>query len=268
MTQGIKVFMEIIFPTYRPNNSTKRDDYTILYLNPRIDSLPTQITDYDLEVENAVGNLYREGYRYVTPAIIYREMYGYTDGRSVTKSAKEKIMQSMRKMQKTFITINTPEAEVNDVIISATFGEFKTSQMTRIIWKLLSPPLLFGHLVDRNHSYVKAPRKMLSAGGVFNTEIIMRQKKYLIRWIGMYMGQRKPILLDAFFRDTGDDAAIEKGKSARVIRARRVQDIKSFLTAWENEGFIRYYKVENNRIIITPRAKHESDRFPFFPQTE
>jgi hypothetical protein len=254
--------------------------YATVNLTNTAEGLPATVKPFDLLVENAVGNLMREGYETLTPQIIYREMCGLTEYRYASPAMLSRITESVERLRSTTVTIThnqdisftdvnekgeyvqkTGRLSISDQIIPAMLIQVEENGRRRAAWKVHTTPILHKYATVHLQQYVKVPKAMLSAGKKSLTERVLLIRRFIIQHIGLYPNRDASFTLDTILEAIQDEAAQGKTQTARNAKADRRKEIKATLEAWKTGGYIFGYAVKGNVFTITPNKAKKGDLF-------
>ena len=222
-------------------------------------TLARPISFRDRIVEDAIGNLFDQGFSQITPAMVYRQINGLSDTRAVTPAAERKIDISIRRLASTWVQIDYTEQlramardkgkiekgviqgniiNANNVYLQFADGTIKSG------WKIKDMPKIFAYS-KQVKQIATVPTALLNTSTVVqSTEENTAAKYYLLTQIERIKGTgNKRILFNSLFETIGDAAPLEKTDSARKIRSRRIESILKILDHFKEQGHIAGYSI-------------------------
>ena len=220
--------------------------------------LPATLTPYDGEVMNGVCTLLENGQYYFTDGQVYEAFTGKT---TKSKTALEKVNQSIRKMRHTDINLNwaaharqkgldLPDdftCVVGKYLLPVDYYDFSLNGQVVKGYKLIQVPALYEYAKAVKQLQTINNRKLLDVG-ISNTEDTITIKNYLLRRIGSMKNPHSKIsntiLFDTVFKACGLEVN-------RKEKGRKVSAIRTMLDTWIKQGYIKAYeeKTEKNREI-------------------
>jgi len=230
------------------------------------------ITFYDRIVEDAIGNLFDQGFSKITPEMVYRQINGMTGARAVSKTAAQKIDRSIRRLARTWITIDftaqlqaltkdkLAKGTIGDVILPAKNIYLRFADGTiKSGWQIRELPQIYKYSKIIKQIATIPTALLQTQDAHRSTEEAITAKYYLFAQIERI--RRKPentkILFDTLFEATGDTAALEN----REVRRRRILAISALLEHFKRERYIQAFtitrerggKVDGVTITVPPR---------------
>lgn len=230
------------------------------------------ITFYDRIIEDAIGNLFDQGFSKITPEMVYRQINGMNKAKQVSKTAAEKIDRCIKRLARTWISIDFTEqlqqltkdrlqkGEIQGNIINANNILLKFADGTvKSGWHIKEAPKVY--------NYSKIIRQIATVPTILldttqaarSTEEVTAAKYYLIAQIERI--RRNPvnqkILFNSLFEAIGDTTAQEN----RVIKKRRIDAITAILEHFKVQRYITDYTITKERggkidgVIIEVPAK-------------
>lgn len=216
------------------------------------------ITFYDRIVEDAIGNLFDQGFSKITPEMVYRQINGLTGAKAVSKTAAAKIDRSIRRLARTWITIDftaqfqaltkdkLDKGTIGDVILPAKNIYLRFADGTiKSGWQVKEQPQIYRYSKIVKQIATIPTAILQTQDARRSTDETIAAKYYLIGQIERI--RRKPenakILFDSLFEATGDAIALEK----REIRRRRILAITAILEHFKRAGYITGYTITKER---------------------
>ena len=200
-----------------------------------------RLTQYDLRVYMAIGNLYNAGNSKISIRDIYKAM---GNNSNLATTQKKKILLSIEKMSSIRITIDTTEEEQagyrypnlhikrRNLIYTKVDVALKRGQETEVI-ELMEEPVLFQFALARNQ-YTTIPDTLLCSP-VSKTEVTLAIENYLLRRITERGKNGGTILLSTVYEKAGIKTRQQKHKAK--------EKIKTLLDYWKEQGFISDYDI-------------------------
>lgn len=200
-----------------------------------------RLTQYDLRVYMAIGNLYNAGNSKISIRDIYKAM---GNNSNLASSQKKKILLSIEKMSSIRITIDTTEEEQagyrypnlhikrRNLLYTKVDLAFKRGQETEVI-VLMEEPVLFQFALARNQ-YTTIPATLLCSP-VSKTEVTLAIENYLLKRITERGKNGGTILLSTVYEKAGIQTRQQKHKAK--------EKIKTLLDYWKEQGFISDYDI-------------------------
>lgn len=213
---------------------------------------------YDRIVEDAIGNLFEQGFAKITPEMVYRQINGKTGAQQVPAPAAEKIDRSIRRLARTWIKIDFTEqlqaltkdplkkGEIQGNIINANNILLKFADGTiKSGWQIKDAPKIYNYS-KMIRQIATIPTALLdTTQATRSTAEITAAKYYLITQIERI--RRKPdnpkILFDSLFEAIGDTTALEN----RVIKKRRIDAITAILAHFKALQYITDFEITKER---------------------
>jgi len=220
-------------------------------------TLARPISFRDRIVEDAIGNLFDQGFSQITPAMVYRQMNGLSDTRAVNPAAERKIDNSIRRLASTWMQIDYTEqlraisknkldkGLIQGHIISAKNVYLQFADGTiKSGWKIESAPMIYAYS-KQVKQIATVPTALLNTSTVVkSTDEITAAKYYLLTQIERIKGTgNKRILFDSLFETIGDYAPLEKTANGYNIRSRRISSICTILDYFKEQGHIKGYSI-------------------------
>lgn len=228
-------------------------------------NLPEEITTArpltyrDRIVEDAIGNLFDQGFSQITPAMVYRQMNGLSDTRAVNPAAERKIDNCIRRLASTWVQIDYTEqlraiaknkdkiekGIVQGQIVSAKNVYLKFADGTvKSGWKVESSPMIYAYS-KHVKQIATIPTALLNTTNVVrSTDEITAARYYLLTQIERIKGTgNKRILFDSLFETIGDTAPMERTANGYIIRSRRISAICTILDFFKEQGHIKGYAI-------------------------
>ena len=226
--------------------------------------LPATLTPYDGEVMNGICTLLENEQYYFTDGQVYEAFTGKT---TKSKTALEKVNQSIRKMRHTDINLNwaaharqkgldLPEdftCVVGKYLLPVDYYDFSLNGQVVKGYKLIQVPALYEYAKAVKQLQTINNRKLLDVG-ISNTEDTITIKNYLLRRIGSMKNPHakiaNTIVFDTVFKACGLEVS-------RVEKSRKIKTIYTMLESWIKQGYIKAYekrtgkKNEAEAVIIT-----------------
>ena len=242
-TDDISTTETTILLKAEPDKSKRQVTNTvILCLDERKDNSAIQrLTQYDLRVYMAIGNLYKAGNSKISIRDIYKAM---GNNSNLTTSQKKKILLSIEKMSSIRITIDTTEEEQagyrypnlhikrRNLIYTKVDVALKRGQETEVI-VLMEEPVLFQFALLRNQ-YTTVPATLLCSP-VSKTEATLAIENYLLRRITERGKTGGTILLSTVYE--------KAGLKDKKQKQRAKQKIKDILNYYKEQDFISDYDI-------------------------
>ena len=232
------------------------------------------ITFYDRIVEDAIGNLFDQGFSKITPEMVYRQINGITGARKVSPTAAQKIDRSIRRLARTWITIDftaqlqaltkdkLEKGTIGDVILPAKNIYLRFADGTiKSGWQIKELPQIYKYSKIVKQIATIPTALLDTTQATRSTEEMIAARYYLIAQIERI--KRKPenakILFDSLFEATGDEIALEN----REIRRRRIIAISALLEHFKRAQYIQDFKITKEKggkvdgvtITVSPRQK-------------
>lgn len=232
------------------------------------------ITFYDRIVEDAIGNLFDQGFSKITPEMVYRQINGLTGARQVSQTAAQKIDRSIRRLARTWIQIDFTEqlqaltkdklekGTIGDVILPAKNIYLRFADGTiKSGWQIKELPQIYKYSKIVKQIATIPTALLQTQDARRSTDEVIAAKYYLIGQIERI--RRKPdnpkILFDTLFEATGDTTALEN----REVRRRRIIAISALLEHFKREKYIQDFtitrerggKVDGVTITVPPRQR-------------
>lgn len=235
---------EIAIPLKAEPDKSKRQvtNTVILCLDELKDNSAIQrLTQYDLRVYMAIGNLYNAGNNKISIRDIYKAM---GNNSNLASSQKKKILLSIEKMSSIRITIDTTEEEQagyrypnlhikrRNLLYTKVDVALKRGQETEVI-ELMEEPVLFQFALARNQ-YTTIPATLLCSP-VSKTEATLAIENYLLKRITERGKNGGTILLSTVYEKAGIQTRQQKHKAK--------EKIKTLLDYWKEQGFISDYDI-------------------------
>ena len=233
------------------------------------------ITFYDRIVEDAIGNLFDQGFSKITPEMVYRQLNGTKGAKQVSQTAADKIDRSIRRLARTWITIDFTDqlqaltkdklqkGEIQGNIVNANNILLKFADGTvKSGWQIKDAPKVYTYSkIIRQIATI--PTALLdTTQATRSTEEIIAARYYLIAQIERI--RRKPdnpkILFDSLFKAIGDKTALEN----REIKRRRIVAITAILEHFKTLQYITNFEITEERggrtdgVIITAPPKQNA----------
>ena len=222
-------------------------------------TLAKPVSFKDRIVEDAIGNLFEQGFSQITPAMVYRQINGLSDTRAVTPAAERKIDNSIRRLASTWVQIDYTEQlraiaknkdkiekgiiqgniiNANNVYLQFADGTIKSG------WKIKDMPKIYAYSKEVKQ-IATIPTALLNTSTVVrSTDETTAARYYLLTQIERIKGTgNKRILFDSMFETIGDNAPMEKTESGRQIRSRRIAAIQTILDYFKEQGHIKGYTI-------------------------
>ena len=216
------------------------------------------ITFYDRIVEDAIGNLFDQGFSKITPEMVYRQINGLTGARAVSKTAAQKIDRSIRRLARTWIIIDftaqlqaltkdkLQKGEIQGNIINANNVLLRFADGTvKSGWQIKDAPKVYSYSKIIKQIATIPTALLQTQDAHRSTDEAIAAKYYLIGQIERI--RRKPenakILFDSLFEATGDTAALEN----KVIRKRRIAAITALLEHFKRAQYIQDFTITKER---------------------
>ena len=243
-----------------PRNAKKQilTNVTLSLELPEGAQIARPITFYDRMVEDAIGNLFDQGFSKITPEMVYRQLNGTKGAKQVSATAAEKIDRSIRRLARTWITIDFTEqlqaltkdklqkGEIQGNIVNANNILLKFADGTvKSGWQIKDAPKVYTYSkIIRQIATI--PTALLdTTQATRSTEEIIAARYYLIAQIERI--RRKPdnpkILFDSLFEAIGDTTALEN----RVIKKRRIDAITAILEHFKAVQYITNFEITKER---------------------
>jgi len=223
-------------------------------------TLARPISYKDRIVEDAIGNLFDQGFSQITPAMVYRQINGLSDTRAVNPAAERKIDNCIRRLASTWVQIDYTEqlraiaknkdkmiekGIVQGQIVSAKNVYLKFADGTvKSGWKVDSSPMIYAYS-KHVKQIATIPTALLNTSTVVkSTDEITAARYYILTQIERIKGSgNKRILFDTMFETIGDNAPLEKTANGYIIRSRRIAAIRTILDYFKEQGHIKGYAI-------------------------
>lgn len=220
--------------------------------NPEYIKLACPITFFDRIVEDAIGNLYEQGYTKITADMIYRQINGLKGADKVSDTAAARIERSITRLARTWIEIDyTQQAQVylkqpvkkavmKDHIVPAKniYIQFPNGTI-KSGWLIKELPQIYSYSKTIKQIATVPTALLDTKDATRSTDKMIDAKYYLIAQIERI--RRKPqnskILYDSLFDAIGDNVK----KKNRDIRLRRIEYITKMLDHFKNQKYIADY---------------------------
>ncbi|MDE5583245.1 MAG: hypothetical protein K2J08_06050 [Ruminococcus sp.] len=226
-----------------PDNSKRQVTNTVMLCLDELkdNSAIQRLTQYDLRVYMAIGNLYNAGNNKISIKDIYKAM-GNT--KNPAPDQRKKILISIEKMSSIRITIDTTEEERagyrypnlhikrRNLLYTKVDVAFKRGQETEVI-VLMEEPVLFQFALLRNQ-YTTVPATLLCSP-VSKTEATLAIENYLLRRITERGKNDGTILLSTVYEKAGIQTKQQRYKAK--------EKIKNLLDYYKEQGFISDYDI-------------------------
>ena len=235
---------EITIPLKAEPDTSKMQvtNNVVLWLDELKNNTAVQrLTQYDLRVYMAIGNLFEVGNTKVSVKDIYKAM---GNNNNPAPDQRKRILLAVEKMSSIRITIDTSEEEQagynypnlhikrRNLLYTKLDIVLKNGQETEAI-ELMEEPVLFQFALTRNQ-YTTIPAKLLCSP-INKTEATLAIENYLIKRITERGKANGTILLSTVYEKA---SIIEKKQKQRA----KVK-IKTLLEYWKEQGFIANYDV-------------------------
>ena len=256
-----RILKDATMPIIVSKSGTKKTMKIMVTVNqdklPKEITLAKPITFRDRIVEDAIGNLFDQGFSQITPAMVYRQMNGLSDTRAVTPAAERKIDISIRRLASTWMKIDYTEqlraisknkiakGEVQGNVISAKNVYLQFADGTiKSGWKIESAPMIYAYSKEIKQ-IATIPTALLNTSTVVqSTEENTAARYYLLQQIERIRGTgNKRILFNSLFETIGDTAPLEKTANGYNIRSRRIASICTILDYFKEKGHIKGYSI-------------------------
>ena len=222
--------------------------------------ISSNISHFDVMVENAVARLYDRSYRRINAKMIYKEMTGYSGGSSSIGAAMlKKIEDVMFRLKFTQIAINYTQQErlrnpkdkgehfIIDEIIDAGIDvsvDSKTGAVSEI-WFLLKERPLISEYSQRVNQIFTYQYKMLDIPGMNHTEETISLIHILLNQYAIC--ERKgtsKIDIDTLFEKMGMELTTDK-------KYHFVKNCEKIFSAWKEGGYILKFeeKKEGKKLL-------------------
>lgn len=216
------------------------------------------ISYYDRVVEDAIGNLYEQGFTKITPEMVFRQINGLPDTHKVSQTAARKVDASIKRLARTWIQIDYTQqlqqltknklakGEIGSVILSARNIYLKFADGTvKSGWTVSSLPQIY-HYSKLIKQVATIPTKLLdTTQATRSTDEIIMARYYLIAQIERI--KRKPyntkILFKNLFEAIGDNNALAN----KVIKSRRIKAIEAILNHFKELKYITDFKITKEK---------------------
>ena len=213
----------------------------------------SNISHFDVMVENAVARLFDRGYRRINAKMIYKEMTGYSGGSSsIGPSMLKKIEDVIFRLKFTQIAINYTQQErlrnpkdkaehfIIDEIMDAGIDVTVNPEtgVVNEIWFLLKERPLISEYSQRVNQIFTYQIKMLDIPGMSHTEeTISLFHIFLNQYAICERKGTSKIDIETIFRKLGIELTVDK-------KYHFVKNCEKILSAWEKDGFISKYEVK------------------------
>jgi len=214
--------------------------------------LSKQLDYFDYAVFGTVVSLYQEGIEYFTPLTVYRIITGNKKAK-LTEKMKKEIETRIDKMRRTFVKIDVTKEQQGYKFEKVIFeGYLINAQKIKAIHKgktgewyqILQKPVLYEY-AEAKKQIARLDLKLLNTP-VSKTKETIKLQMYLQRRILDMKSQpflNRDILLDKVYEECG--ISVYSGGFLRKKRKEIRDIIYKILTYWQQEGFIKGFKVNN-----------------------
>lgn len=226
-----------------PDNSKRQVTNTVMLCLDELkdNSAIQRLTQYDLRVYMAIGNLYNAGNSKISIRDIYKTM---GNNNNPAPNQRKKILLSIEKMSSIRITIDTTEEEQagyrypnlhikrRNLLYTKVDVAFKRGQETEVI-VLMEEPVLFQFALARNQ-YTTVPATLLCSP-LSKTEATLAIENYLLKRITERGKNDGTILLSTVYEKAGIQTKQQRYKAK--------EKIKNLLDYYKEQGFISDYDI-------------------------
>lgn len=222
------------------------------------------VDPFNRAIHNIAVSLYAVGNKHITPRMIYHAMNGYQREREVPAGLYEAIIESMRKLIRTFIKIDaTEEADkfgldtlrLENYLLPAKITAVAINGQEVEAFSFMDEPPLYTY-ASKKKQISRCDIGMLAAAELSMTPENVVIRDYLIEKVTTFKSKKSKLLnvirYDTLYEYLGltapNDNALRKKKSD--IRAK----VRNILTVWARTGFIKKYEeCFENRMAVKVR---------------
>lgn len=220
--------------------------------------LDRNITEYDKIVQNAIYTIYKSDSKFFTPQIVARIMAGDMN-KKITPKKIRLVTESIKKLQKTFITIDMTDEMISRGMnikefkmegymlpITSTYVKMASNGKEIIAYKLLDKPLLYKY-AEKLRQIITVPFELLNIEGTSDTEDSIIIKNYLLRRIELMKNDNNNVegynisykTIYKLLNIKEENCASNSAWTTQTLNCRNT--VKNILNYWKKVGYIQNY---------------------------